>query len=36
MTLKSYENFENLWFEKRLAKFGKFSREHLKVSILGL
>ena len=27
---------KNLWFEKRLEKFGKFSPEHLKVSKLGL
>ena len=26
----------DLWFEKRLKKFGKFSPEHLKVSKLGL
>ena len=26
----------DLWFEKRLEKFGKFSPEHLKVSKLGL
>ena len=26
----------DLWFEKRLDKFGKFSPEHLKVSKLGL
>ena len=26
----------DLWFEKRLEKFGKFSLEHLKVSKLGL
>ena len=35
MTLKRYANFEkktNLWFEKQLEKFGKFSPEHLKVS----
>ena len=39
MTLKNYANFEkktDLWFEKRLDKFGKFSPEHLKVSKLGL
>ena len=26
----------DLWFEKRIEKFGKFSPEHLKVSKLGL
>ena len=39
MTLKRYTNFErktDLWFEKRLEKFGKLSPEHLKVSKLGL
>ena len=39
MTLKSFAKFEkktDLFFEKRLEKFGRFSPEHLKVSKLGL
>ena len=37
--IKGDTNFEkktDLWFEKRLEKFGKFSPEHLKVSKLGI
>ena len=33
MILKRYAKFDkkaDLWFEKRLEKFGKFSPEHLK------
>ena len=40
MTLKRYVGKfwrkTDLWFEKRLEKFVKFSPEHLKVSKLGL
>ena len=40
MTLKRYIGKfwrkTDLWFEKRLEKFVKFSPEHLKVSKLGL